>query len=253
MNSKFFPALFVLCLYLLIPLYFAFTQSAWTPADLTIASFFLFSITQLATFPYALLTCFILLIVFGFLWRVKNKADWIKLALLLGFAIILGQGIKEVVKSTTKEPRPYVTWLMQAPITQDETLSVNYFYQLNKPERQQFIAQNVSQRFDVPTWLSAHWQKETSYSFPSGHVLFATSWAFLALFLLGFKAHSFTVSLLVLFGALMEISRLQLGMHHPIDVMASALLSFLIALLILFLMRKLPFLRSLLFNLERKS
>lgn len=245
MKSGFTKIGIFLALYLMIPLYFAIMHSSWTPDSLDFFSFFLFSITELGTFPYALLTCFILLLFFSFLWRTRTFVSFIKLGILLGFAIILGQGIKEGIKSTTKEPRPYINWLTQQSITQRDDTSPDYFYNLSKSERKTFIKETTVNRFDVPTWLSGHWKKETGYSFPSGHVLLALTWSFLALCLLNFKSHPIFVSLMVIFGALTEISRIKLGMHHPIDVAVSAIISAIIACITLFIARRFTFFNDL--------
>lgn len=253
MKSLFFKIGIILALYLLIPFYFAIMQPIWSPASLSAFSFPLFWITEIGSFPYELLSCFIFLLFFAFLWRTNTLKSFIKLAILLACAIILGQAIKEGIKTTTKEPRPYVVWITQPKITQEQNTSVNYFYHLNKPERQQFIAQITQDRFDVPTWLSTHWQDETGYSFPSGHSLFALTWAFLALCLFRFKSHPIFVSLMVIFGALMEISRLQLGLHYPIDVATSAVISAIIACLTLCIAKRVSFFNDLFINSSLNS
>lgn len=246
MKLVFTKVCIVIALYLIIPIYFALTHSIWTPDALSAFSFPLFLVTELGTFPYIILSCFVFLLCFAFLWPARTLVNFIKLAILLAFAILLGQMIKEGVKSVTKEPRPYTIWLVQLTqkVDNSDVLPVD-FYSLKKSEKKEFIATATESRFDVPTWLSGHWQKETGYSFPSGHVLFATTWAFLALCLLSFKSHPVFVSLMVVFAGLMQLSRIQLGAHFPVDVATSIILSALIALFILFIAKRVRFFNSL--------
>ncbi|MDA4825234.1 phosphatase PAP2 family protein, partial [Enterobacter kobei] len=42
----------------------------------------------------------------------------------------------------------------------------------------------LAEQQDIPTFLRKHWQKETGFAFPSGHTMFAASWALLGVGLL---------------------------------------------------------------------
>ncbi|WP_267343499.1 MULTISPECIES: phosphatase PAP2 family protein [unclassified Gilliamella] len=148
-------------------------------------------------------------------------------------AILTGQMIKAVIKSQTAESRPYVLWM-----NKQYQLSDDKFYSLAKSEKKQLIDQLLTNSNMIPTWLREHWQNETGYSFPSGHTLFAVTWAFLAVTLLGFKRHYIVVYMLIIWALLIEISRLCLGMHSPVDLLCGVLVAWIISLICYFYAQK---------------
>ena len=95
----------------------------------------------------------------------------------------------------------------------------------------------------TPAWLVHHYENETGYSFPSGHTIFAATWLMLAV---GFTQllgnRSFKAKLLVagiaVWGLLMLISRVRLGMHYPIDLLVATLLAWLINSIIFAFLKK---------------
>ena len=95
----------------------------------------------------------------------------------------------------------------------------------------------------TPAWLVHHYENETGYSFPSGHTIFAATWLLLAV---GFTQllgnRSFKAKLLVagiaVWGLLMLISRVRLGMHYPIDLLVATLLACLINSIIFAFLKK---------------
>jgi phosphatidylglycerophosphatase B len=57
---------------------------------------------------------------------------------------------------------------------------VTQFYALKRKERAKLVHEQLAQAQDIPPFLRKHWQKETGFAFPSGHTMFAASWALLA-------------------------------------------------------------------------
>ncbi len=53
---------------------------------------------------------------------------------------------------------------------------------------------------NIPVFLRQHWQKETGFAFPSGHTMFAASWALLAVGLLWPRRRTFTIAFFVSLG-----------------------------------------------------
>ena len=81
----------------------------------------------------------------------------------------------------------------------------------------------------LPAWLGHHWQTEVNYAFPSGHSIAAMSLAqFFGLIWLARAPAG--VWLLPLWAIGIGLSRTLIGMHWPLDVLASALLGSLTAL-----------------------
>ncbi|WP_392565551.1 phosphatase PAP2 family protein [Utexia brackfieldae] len=161
--------------------------------------------------------------------RSIDLASISRLGIILIFAVLIGQGIKSIVKNYTSEPRPYVTQLEKSlPVDSGK------FYVVTDSERAQMIDQYVQKTAEIPSWLESHWQAETGYSFPSGHTLFASSWVFLVVLFIGFKRHSVITTAVVGWGVVVETSRLALGMHYPADLIASNIFGCFIALLAYF-------------------
>ena len=132
------------------------------------------------------------------------------LFLILAAAILAGQGAKSWVKARVQEPRPFVIWLentRQVPVTQ--------FYALKRKERAKLVHEQLAQAQDIPSFLRKHWQKETGFAFPSGHTMFAASWALLA-------------AVLLVWATAVMGSRLALGMHWPLDLIVATLISWLL-------------------------
>ncbi|MBI9401106.1 phosphatase PAP2 family protein [Escherichia coli] len=73
--------------------------------------------------------------------------------------------------------------------------------------------------------LRSHWQKETGFAFPSGHTMFAASWALLAVGLLWPRRRTLTIAILLVWATGVMGSRLLLGMHWPRDLVVATLIS----------------------------
>ena len=110
-----------------------------------------------------------------------SYVDWPALMLfaILGGAILVGQGVKSWVKDRVQEPRPFVVWLEKT-----HHVPVDEFYNLKRKDRGALVKEQLAEQQDIPKFLRKHWQKETGFAFPSGHTMFAASWALLGVGLL---------------------------------------------------------------------
>lgn len=223
-----------LIIFLLVPLVVLLLNWHWEPEFLSGFSECLFWITESAGAPWAIITSFILFLVFCYCIQVKTKSAVIKLLLILIAAVLCGQLVKSLVKNYAEEPRPFVLWIEEQYQIDDE-----YFYSLPREERKNLIIQQLNWSTEIPSWLNTHWQAETGYSFPSGHTLFAVTWAFLAMVLFGLRRrHVILSSMIIGWAILIQISRLALGMHHPIDLILGTILAWLISLACYFCAKK---------------
>lgn len=222
-----------LTIFLIVPFAIIATNWHWQPESLDNTSKYFFWITETASYPWAIITSIMLFGMFCLLIPRKTKKNVILLWLLLVMAMLGGQIVKTIIKSQTAQSRPYVLWLGK-----EYNLNDKQFYSLPKSERKAVIQNLLANSQSIPNWLAKHWQSETGYSFPSGHTLFSATWAFLAISLLSFRRHYIIVSLLSVWALLIELSRILLGMHCPIDLICGLLLAWLISLICCFYARK---------------
>ncbi|STV73477.1 phosphatidylglycerophosphatase B [Klebsiella michiganensis] len=111
----------------------------------------------------------------------------------------------------------------QVPVTQ--------FYALKRKERAKLVHEQLAQEQQIPEFLRKHWQKETGFAFPSGHTMFAASWALLGVGLLWPRRRWVTLALLLTWATAVMGSRLALGMHWPQDLIVATLISWLLVTL----------------------
>ncbi|OTQ54825.1 hypothetical protein B6D21_09435 [Gilliamella apis] len=194
---------------------------------------YLFWVTETASFPWAIITSGLFFLLFYLKLVNKNKKTLLLLWLVLVSAMLGGQVVKSIIKQQTAESRPYVIWL-----DKEFNLDEKQFYSQTRAERKANIEKLLANSTIIPTWLSNHWQSETGYAFPSGHTLFAATWALLAIMLLSFKRHFFIVSIITIWSLLIETSRLLLGMHSAYDLILGILLAWLISLICCFYVKK---------------
>lgn len=142
------------------------------------------------------------------------------------FAVLAGDWvIKSLIKQLTEEPRPYLLWLEG----QNLIPAIRQFYAASAELRSEQV-HAASQLLALPQWLGNHWQREVNYAFPSGHSIAAMSLAqFFGLIWLARAPRG--AWLLPLWAVAIALSRTLIGMHWPLDVLASALLGSLTALL----------------------
>lgn len=130
---------------------------------------------------------------------------------------------KTAAKLYFKEPRPYVLWLVQ----QGKLADSNRFYASPEAEREQQLQQSLSNvsEAQIPGWLKHHWQQEVNYSFPSGHSIAAMTIAGFFCLMLGYR-HKPLWMMHTLAGWAVAVcySRLLLGLHWPVDILASSVL-----------------------------
>ncbi|URN97544.1 phosphatidylglycerophosphatase B [Leclercia adecarboxylata] len=182
----------------------------------------LFWVTETVTQPWGIITH--TLLCGWFLWclRFRLRAAVMLFAILAG-VIILGQGVKSWVKDRVQEPRPFVVWLEKT-----HHVPVNDFYNLKRKARGELVKEQLAEEQTIPTFLRKHWQKETGFAFPSGHTMFAASWALLGVGLLWPRRRTLTIIILLVWATGVMGSRLLLGMHWPRDLVVATLISWLL-------------------------
>lgn len=216
----------VLCVLLIVlPSFALLSHWHWSPQDLLPFGNYWVFITETAGNPWSICTAALLFIIFTLRLKYKHLAIFMRFALITLVALAAGQSIKYITKNYTKEPRPYALWLDSTAATDHHS-----FYGVDSQERQQFIANAAHQDPKLPSAVIDHWKQEINYSFPSGHTLFATTWAFLAIIFLRFSRHYVLITAIIVWSLLIEISRLALGMHHPGDIISSAFIAYFICL-----------------------
>lgn len=182
----------------------------------------LYWVTETVTAPWGIVTS--LLLSAWFLWCLRFRLKpAVGLFILLSAAIAIGQGIKSTIKDQVQEPRPFVMWL-ESTYHVDE----KHFYSLHRKERGALVKEQLQDQKVVPAWLSKHWQFETGFAFPSGHSLFAATWALLGVGLLWPRRHYKTVAVLMVWATGVMASRLLLGMHWPRDLAFAVLIGWLL-------------------------
>ncbi|POE04475.1 phosphatidylglycerophosphatase B [Pectobacterium odoriferum] len=182
----------------------------------------LFWITETVTSPWGILTSIVLSIWFLWCLRFRLKPA-LGLLVIIAITVLIGQGIKSVIKEWVQESRPYVVWLEKNHQVDD-----SYFYSLPRKERSELVKTQLQDQTQIPQWLRSHWQFETGFAFPSGHTMFAATWALLGVGLLWARRHYKTVVILMLWASGVMGSRLILGMHWPQDLVVATLISWLL-------------------------
>ncbi|CAM3559004.1 phosphatidylglycerophosphatase B [Rouxiella silvae] len=218
---------------LLMPALVWLSGWAWTPgmSDLILRPFY--AITETVSAPWGLLTNIVLCL--WFLWCLRYRIKpAIVLVVLLSAAVLTGQGVKSYVKRQVQEPRPYVQWLGKT-----QSMDVTAFYEQKKKARSLQVKNEVQGNAQIPDWLGKSWQADTGFSFPSGHTMFAASWALLGVGLLWPRRHYKTAAALLVWASLVMGSRLLLGMHWPRDLMASVGISWVLVTLACWLAQRL--------------
>ncbi|MBV6524237.1 phosphatase PAP2 family protein [Ursidibacter maritimus] len=184
--------------------------------------FGLFILTETGSTPYALITC--VLFMLWLMWLTRKRYSWFLVGFICASSVVGTQIIKEGAKAVFKEPRPFVTQMFQA--------ETERFYSLPKLDQEKQVL-----TFSQPNiqFVTEHQADELGYSFPSGHTIFAVSWLLVfAGFLFGLSGQAviFAQIFAILWAGLMLISRLRLGMHYPIDLFVSTLISWLFHLIV---------------------
>lgn len=176
-------------------------------------------ISELIETPKTQYICIVLTL--WLMWLTRKHHSWVVVGLICTVSIISMHLIKEKNKNFFMEPRPYVQYLLKEDVEP-------FYRELGEPERVRIIQSHIRQgeyaKYDQ------HRAENIGFSFPSGHTIFTDTWLFIfAGFLYGIRNKSAVsaVSLLLVFTLLMAVSRIRLGMHFPIDIAASTLISYL--------------------------
>ncbi|GAL59846.1 phosphatidylglycerophosphatase B [Pseudescherichia vulneris NBRC 102420] len=206
-------------LLLIMPLLVLLFGWHWQPGGHSGWLQMLYWITETVTQPWGIITHVVLCGWFLWCLRFRLKAA-LTLFTILGVAIVIGQGVKSWVKTVAQEPRPFVVWLEKT-----HQIPVDEFYTLKRKERGALVQKQLTEQDNVPEFLRKHWQKETGFAFPSGHTMFAASWALLAVGLLWPRRRTLTIVVLMVWAVLVMGSRLLLGMHWPQDLAVATLIS----------------------------
>ena len=212
-------------LLMIIPVAVWLSGWQWQPGESDAVLRFLFWMTETVTRPWGTLTS--LLLSLWVLWCLRFRLKPALLLLLIMNATILtGQYTKSYIKDQVQEPRPYVVWLEHR-----HGLDEREFYSMTREERSQRVDELLASDRQLPGWLKRHWAFETGFAFPSGHTLFAASWALLVIGLLWPRRRYITIVVVGVWASAVMASRLMLGMHWPGDLAMAVALSWLLVTL----------------------
>ncbi|WP_412763463.1 phosphatase PAP2 family protein [Rodentibacter abscessus] len=200
------------------------------------ADYWLYLLTETGSVPYALITCAVFALIWGFLF--KNRKQWFLGVMVMAFAVVATQALKTGLKAVFKEPRPFTVYLAEQTHTNAEN-----FYKNDRSQRALIARDFYSNQTDTPAWLVKHYENETGYSFPSGHAIFAATWLMLAAGftqLLGNRSWKakLLMGAMAVWSLLMLVSRVRLGMHYPIDLLVSILSAWVISMIIFGFLQK---------------
>lgn len=217
---------------LLMPFAVWLTGWQWIPEPSGWGLHALYAITETVTQPWGIITHLLLCAVV--LWQLRpNLRASVILVAILSAAVVLGQGAKSLVKERVQEPRPFVIWLEKT-----QQIPVEQFYTLKRSERSALVKEQLAQQNDIPGFLRHHWQKETGFAFPSGHTMFAATWALLLVGLLWSRRRALGLAVAIAWAIGVMGSRLLLGMHWPLDLMVATVMSWIMATLACWLVQR---------------
>lgn len=212
----------VLCfavLLLIPPMILMVVSWSWSPENQPKSMKWILWLTDTAGAPYSFITSLILVLITLYVFR-SQRHLFVKLVIIIILCILAMQGIKSILKNYFQEPRPYIEW-----IEQQYDISNSQFYELTRLQRAELIQKTVIQHENIPNWQLSHWQSETGYSFPSGHMLFAAGWALLLIGMFWQRRQYALCLFLAVWAEGIAFSRMLLGMHWPIDIIASTVIS----------------------------
>lgn len=212
-------------LLLTVPLVFWLTGWRWQTT--TPGNYPLYLITQTAG-KYGILP--ISAGLYALLWWTHRRGEARTLLLVALLAIGSTQVAKILIKPLIAEPRPYIVAMADA-----EPSRIHAFYALPRSERRAYVTHYYANSA-TPSYLTAHRASETGYSFPSGHSLFAASWALLFAGIIGYanRRRRFVSTTVTLWAMLVMASRVTLGLHYPIDLAGAILIACTIILPLLY-------------------
>ena len=208
-------------LLLTVPL--GFWLTGWHWQTITPGNYPLYLITQTAG-KYGILPLSAGL--YALLWWTHRRGEARALLLVALLAIGSTQAAKVLLKPLIAEPRPYIVAMTDA-----DPSRTHADHAQPPSDRPAHVTHDPADG-TTPTYLSAHRASETGYSFPSGHSLFATSWALLFAGIIGYAncRRRLVSTAVTLWAMLVMTSRITLGLHYPIDLAGAILLACAIAL-----------------------
>lgn len=212
-------------LLLIMPLLVWLSGWQWAPGGNESGLKLLYWVTETVTQPWGVITHIALCAWFLWCLRFRLKPALMLFAILAA-AILIGQGIKSVIKNKVQEPRPFVVWLEKT-----HHIPTDEFYNLKRNQRAELVKEQLGNEQTIPGWLRNHWQFETGFAFPSGHTMFAASWALLGVGLLWPRRRTITLAILLVWATAVMGSRLLLGMHWPRDLAVATVISALLVIL----------------------
>lgn len=196
----------------------------WQPSQAGSSLYPWYLITETVTRPWGGLTTVVLFFWFFILLRRAEISCYFGL-LLTALVVTAGLFTVKQIKPYVNETRPYRLWLNQQA---NESI----------PGQQESIKNaTAGQYYDkalaiIPEWQRGHWQRESSYSFPSGHSMFVSCWALLVVALFWHRKYYFSCLIIGMWAMLVIVSRLLLGMHWPWDVSASTAIAWCLVVLV---------------------
>ncbi|WP_457665039.1 phosphatase PAP2 family protein [Thiolapillus sp.] len=142
---------------------------------------------------------------------------------------------EHVLKPAVAEPRPSIEYLADTANGALLVQGAQAFYRLpDKTARSAYLEKRLeaSPGLKMPELLREHWIEETGYSFPSGHAFAATALAGWFMFMI-LCAGSRRWLLALFWGWVVAVcySRVILGVHRPVDVLAGSVEGALLAAL----------------------
>lgn len=213
--QRFLPLIPTALLLLTTPILFVLSGWQWRPDAITTSTWLatLYGITLTGSFPSGIFTATILTI-----WLASDIHQTKRWYFVLMVLLIMGftQASKSVLKHAFALPRPYISTAMQ-----HNQERITQFYASTKSTQKSMIAAAYT---NTPQYIVKDREKEIAYRFPSGHTIFAASWALL------FAAFAHTrrkVVIVTIWASAVMASRVWLGMHTPSDLAASVILALL--------------------------
>lgn len=220
-------------LYLIIlPFLLWISGWTWQPNNNNYWLLSLYWLTQSITSPWIIITNTILTIWLFWCLRYRIKST-LCLMFILSIMLFCGQEIKSAIKHWTKIPRPFFIWMYQLDPYNNKTDNL-----VSSNKHVNMLKQNkLYNKKQIPLWLKCYWEQEKDFSFPSGHAIFASSWALILMELLETRKYLFKVLYIFIWANAIIMSRLILGMHWPSDVIVGILISWMIVILTCWIIR----------------
>ncbi len=133
----------------------------------------LFWVTETVTQPWGVITFdFIRLVSLVSAFRIKAA---IMLFAILAAAILMGQGVKSGSKTKSGNHD-----LLLSGWKKTHHIPVDEFYTLKRAERGNLVKEQLAEEKYPTIFAFTLAERETGFAFPSGHTMFAASWALLA-------------------------------------------------------------------------